>query len=257
MNIIILEDEEPAVIRLQKLLSEIATDASVVQVFATVKGAIEYFKKSPHPDLILSDIQLADGLSFEIFNAVQLSCPVIFTTAFNQYALDAFKANGIDYLLKPIKKEELKTAIEKYKKLFSKSFEANLFKIDYEAIIKAVNTEKKSHQKRIIVRFADVIKAIETDDVAYFFTNEKIDYLRTFSGLNYSIDFHLDELEEILNPEMFFRINRQFIINLKAIDKMFSVSKSRVKLTLIPACEYETIVSTERSPDFKKWLAGK
>lgn len=257
MNILILEDEEPAVDRLQKLIREIDQSANVVKVLATISSAINYFEEGKQPDLILSDIQLADGLSFEIFKSISLTCPVIFTTAYNQYALDAFKANGIDYLLKPIKKEELECALTKYKKLFEKNFDSSALTIDYETILKEIIAERKSYQKRIIVRFADVIKAVETDDVAYFFTHEKIDYLRTFSGLNYGIDFHLDELEEILTPEKFFRINRQFIVNIKAIDKMFSVSKSRVKLTLTPICEHETIVSTERSPEFKKWLTGK
>lgn len=257
MNILILEDEEPAVERLQKLIAGVDPSANIIKVMGTITSALDYFSSGKQPDLILSDIQLADGLSFEIFKNVQLSCPVIFTTAYNQYALDAFKSNGIDYLLKPIKREELESALNKYKKLFEKKFDISALSVDYETILKAMNSERKTYQKRIIVRFADIIKAIETDDVAYFFTHEKIDYLRTFSGLNYGVDFHLDELEEILNPEKFFRINRQFIINVKAIDKMFAVSKSRVKLTLTPNCEYETIVSTERSPEFKKWLAGK
>lgn len=257
MNILILEDEEPAVERLQKLIAGVDPSANIIKVMGTITSALDYFSSGKQLDLILSDIQLADGLSFEIFKNVQLSCPVIFTTAYNQYALDAFKSNGIDYLLKPIKREELESALNKYKKLFEKKFDISALSVDYETILKAMNSERKTYQKRIIVRFADIIKAIETDDVAYFFTHEKIDYLRTFSGLNYGVDFHLDELEEILNPEKFFRINRQFIINVKAIDKMFAVSKSRVKLTLTPNCEYETIVSTERSPEFKKWLAGK
>jgi two-component system LytT family response regulator len=257
MDILILEDEEPAVERLQKLVREVDPSATVTKVLGTINSALGYLATGKQPDLILSDIQLADGLSFEIFKNLQLSCPVIFTTAYNQYALDAFKANGIDYLLKPIKKEELENALNKYKKLFEKKFDVSTLTVDYETILQAINDKRKTYQKRIIVRFADIIKAVETDDVAYFFTHEKIDYLRTFSGLNYGIDFHLDELEEILTPEKFFRINRQFIINVKAIDKMFSVSKSRVKLTLTPSCEHETIVSTERSPEFKKWLTGK
>jgi two-component system response regulator LytT len=171
------------------------------------------------------DIQLSDGISFDIFNEVEIKCPVIFTTAYDQYALQAFKVNSVDYLLKPVKSEELKTALEKYKKRFS---EKTPPEIDYSVLLSALNKNKGEFQKRIVIRYGEIIKTVEIADVAYFYTESKINFLYTFKNQRFSVDHNLDELEQILNPKEYFRINRQFIVNIKAIDKMVTVSKSRV-----------------------------
>jgi len=218
----------------------------------SVKSAIEYLKKQPHPDLIFLDIQLGDGVSFEIFKSVSPGCPVIFTTAYDQYAVQAFRVNSIDYLLKPIKREELADALEKYKKGNSKM---PVETFDYARIAELLKG-KSDFQKRFLIRFGDTIKAVEVKDVAYFFTENKINYLCTFDKITYPVDQNLDQVEAIVDPLVFFRINRQFIVNIKAISKMVSYSKSRVKLELNPPTEIETIVSTERSPNFKGWLTG-
>lgn len=254
MKCIIFEDEQPAASRLQKLIQEIDPAIQVIEVLDSIKSGIHYLQTNKTPDLIFSDIHLADGLSFEIFSNVKTNYPVIFTTAYEQYAINAFKLNSVDYLLKPIKKEDLSYAISKYQSQFKKApLPAS---VDYASMMDAIQSVKKDYQKRIVIRFGDTIKTIEIDDIAYFYTENKINFLCSKTSQNYPVDFNLDELEQILNPKLFYRINRQFIVNINAIQKMVVVSKSRVKLTLFPGTALDTIVSTERSSLFKEWLAG-
>lgn len=254
MRILVIEDEEPASKRLVKLLLEIDPSIQIEAITVSVVDSIKYLQSNPNLEVIFSDIQLSDGLSFEIFQNVQIDCPIIFVTAFNQYAIQAFKCNGIDYLLKPIKKEELKLSIEKYNRFLKKTLVPS---IDLESLIQSINGKKKDFQKRLVIRFHDVIKTVEIAEIAYFFNEDRITQLRTFTNTNYPVDFNLDELEQLLNPKQYFRINRQFIVNISAIERMTVVSKSRVKLNLLPQCQTETIVSTERSASFKEWLSGK
>jgi DNA-binding LytR/AlgR family response regulator len=251
MKYLIIEDEEPAAKRLEKMIHVIDPGAKLVDHLVSVKSSIEWLSNNPHPDLIFMDIQLADGNSFEIFKSVQPKCPVIFVTAFDQYAVSAFKVNSIDYLLKPLKAPELKDAIEK----FRERTESNASLPDISRLMDLMKN-KVDFQKRILIRFGDVIKAVEVSDVAYFYTENKINFLCTFNKKNYPIDHNLDQMEAMIDPSVFFRINRQFIVNVNAILKMVSYSKSRVKLELNPPSEIETIVSTERSPNFKNWLIG-
>jgi two-component system, LytTR family, response regulator LytT len=250
MRTLIVEDEELAAERLARMILELEPEAQIVDTLSSVNTSVKWFSENKMPDLIFMDINLADGSSFEIFKGVNITCPVIFVTAFDQYALAAFKVNSIDYLLKPLKKEEVKNALEKYKRLKPASLEMN------QAIQQLIDS-RKEYQKRIIIRFGENIKMVDVKDIAYFFTEEKINYLCTHQNLRYPVDFNLDELEQLLNPKEFFRINRQFIVSITSIEKMLAWSKSRVKLVLKPTCEIETIVSTDRSPHFKEWLTGK
>jgi two-component system, LytTR family, response regulator LytT len=251
MKYLIIEDEEPAAARLQKMISAEFPDAVFLKQIVSIKSAVKWLSEN-QPDLIFMDIQLADGNSFEIFKLVEINCPVIFTTAFDQFAVQAFKVNSIDYLLKPVKKEELINAVKKFRVKNIQSFSE---KASLEKFIDIFKT-KADFQKRILIRFGDVIKAVEINNVAYFYTENKINYLVTFENKNHSIDYNLDQVESMIDPAVFFRINRQFIVNVKAISRMISYSKSRVKLELFPATEIETVVSTERSPNFKSWLTG-
>jgi DNA-binding LytR/AlgR family response regulator len=198
------------------------------------------------------DIQLADGDSFEIFNSVSIKSHVIFITAFDKYAIKAFKVNSVDYLLKPVKPEELESAINKFKSLSAKQ-DQQVY--DLSKLIGNIRSEKK-YQKRLLIKFGDTFKAIEIKDVAYFFTKNRATYLCTYDNVKYPIDETLDHLVEMLNPSDFHRINRQFIVCINSINKMVSYSKSRVKLELNPPTEDEIIVATDRSPDFKLWLKG-
>ena len=205
------------------------------------------------PDVVFLDIQMPKLNGFEMLELIdEPDRPeIVFTTAYNQYAIDAFKVNSVDYLLKPVKKAELAESINKYKSVHAKSS----MEIDYHALSQII--KKEDFQKRIVVKYGSTIKAIEIDDIAYFYSDSGNLLFRTFENNTYPLDFSLEKLEPLLNPKKFYRINRQFIIQYKAIKEMYSYSKSRVRIILEPACELETIASTDRSGDFKKWLTGK
>ncbi len=252
MNILLLEDEEPAAKRLEKMLKEIEPDAVIPENIVSVSSGIRWLQQNPLPDLIISDIQLADGLSFEIFKTVKTLCPVIFITAYDQYAIEAFKVNSIDYLLKPVKKDDLAAAIEKHKKL---SQQKQTALPDISKLIEVLASgEQSKYKKRFAVKYGEHLKTISIDEAAYFYTEDKINFITTKENRRYTIDNNLDALETMLDPNIFFRINRQYIISIQAIAEMFSYSKSRVLIKLNPPAKHETIVSTERSGDFKLWL---
>ena len=251
MNILIIEDEQAAVRRLQKLLSEIDSQNEVIGAVATIEAAVQWITENPAPDLILMDIHLADGSSFEIFEKVEISSPVIFATAYDEYALKAFKVNAIDYLLKPIKAVELEQAIQKVARKTKKSDAADslLQKLTEAGFIKK--------HKRVLVRMGQSLKLVDLDQVAFFYSRDKISFAVMPGNKRYPLDQSLDQIEHDLDPTRFFRINRQFIVRMDAIDEMIAYSKSRVKLKLNPPSEEEAIVSKERSPEFKKWLLGQ
>ena len=253
MNILIIEDENAAARRLEKLVSEVAPEARVIDRLDSVEGAVMWLKNNPQPDLILLDIHLADGSSFEIFQHVQITAPIIFTTAYDEYALQAFKENTIDYLLKPIKVNELEAAIDKYQRLYKPQ------QTDFKRLADSMMKEGgNSYLRRMLIRFSNSFKLVDMSDVGYFYTKDKITFLVVrSSGKRFPADYPLDKLETMLDPDNFFRINRQFIININAIKEMHPYSKSRVKVDLEPNCDLETIVSTERSSEFKRWLVGE
>ncbi len=244
MKVFIAEDEKPAMDRLEKMLKEIDPSVTVIGRAAGVQEAVRWFKTHSHPDLAFFDIQLSDGSSFEIFNETQLRTPVIFTTAFDDYAVKAFKVNSVDYLLKPVKQEELAAAINKFKALHK------------APVITQATPATPKKTVRFMVKFGQVIKTVEADQCAYFFSEDKNSWLRTGNNESYALDYSLDEIEKILDPEMYFRINRKMIVSIGAIEKMMVWTKGRVKLSLKPAFEEETIVSSERSAAFKAWLGG-
>ncbi len=250
-NILIIEDEQPAAKRLWKLIQETDPDAVLTGIIESVSGAIEWLNTHPSPDIIFSDIQLADGISFDIFKIVSPDCPIIFTTAFDQYALEAFKLNSIDYLLKPVKITELKSAYQKYKTLYRK---ADL--PDLKMLFDSLGKKETEYKKRFVVKYGEHLKTISIEDIAYFNTEEKITFITLKEGRRYVTDFNLDQLESMLDPKNFFRINRQFIISILSIAEMFSYTKGRVLIKLQPASKIETIVSTERSSSFKNWLGS-
>ncbi len=255
MKILIIEDENAAARRLEKLIGEIAPEASILDRLDSVEAAVLWLKNNPQPDLIMLDIHLADGSSFEIFQHVDVTAPIIFTTAFDEHALQAFKENTVDYLLKPIKVNELQAAIEKYKRLYQQITSPD-YKILSETLMKQGGSS--NYIRRMLIRFSNSFKLIDMKDVAYFYTKDKITFLVSrSSGKRYPADYPLDKLEGIIDPEVFFRINRQFIINVAAIKEMHPYSKSRVKIDLDPPMELETVVSTERSAEFKRWLVGE
>lgn len=254
MNVLIIEDEPAIARRTQKLLLEIEPSIQVTGILGSIESSVTWLREHTEPDLILMDIHLSDGSSFEIFREVQVNCPVIFATAYDQYAIQAFRVNSIDYLLKPINKEDLAESLKKFHRLRSANQQPSL---DYSMIAQMIGNLKSEYMKRMVIRFGDVIKAVEIKDVAYFYTDEKIVFAVMEDKKSYPVDFTLDQLEKKLDPERFFRINRKFLISFESITKMISYSKSRVKISLNPPTEIEVISSTERSGDFKEWLAGR
>lgn len=254
MHILIIEDEQAAAQRLQKLITELLPEAQFDGICDSIETAIEHFREQPEPDLIFADIQLADGPSFEIFKEVEVSAPIIFTTAYDAYAIDAFKLNSIDYLLKPIKREELAGSLSKFERMQKRK---TPLPIAYEQLTQMIQmNQHPQYQKRIVIRYGQHIKAVEIKDVAYFYIDSKVTFLRTFAGKDLPVDYNLDQLTVMLDPAHFFRINRKCILHIDAIAKMMAYSKSRVKIDLDPPFKSETIVSAERSASFKEWLKG-
>jgi len=252
MKLLIIEDEPASAQRLKKLAEEIDPGIIILEILDSIASATDWFNNHTEPDLILSDIHLADGLSFEIFKEVSISCPVIFTTAFDQYAIQAFKVNSIDYLLKPIKKTELAEAMRKFKKIQPSST-----RIDLSLLTSMIDKAGKDYLKRLMIRIGQQIKVIEVKNVAYFYIEEKIVFAVSFTKDRYPMDLSLDQLEKQLDPERFFRINRAFIISLASIGTMLTYSKARIKIKLKPPCDVESITSTERSAEFREWLRGR
>jgi len=252
MQVLIIEDEPATAKRLKNMLISLLPDVAIADTIDTVEESIRFFKSKPAPELIFMDIHLADGNSFEIFEHVKISSPIIFTTAYDQYAIKAFKVNSIDYLLKPIKKEELEASLKKYNATKSSST-----LVDMNQIVEMFRQKIPSELKRLVIKLGQKIKAIGIDEVAYFYIENKIVYSVLFSGKKYPIDFSLDQLEAELNSKRFFRINRGFIICFDAIKSMTAYSKSRIKIDLEPPFEGEVISSSERSTNFKAWLKGK
>ena len=254
MRILIIEDEDAAVRRLRKLLEQTADAHEIVAVLDSIAASVEWLSNHPAPDLALMDIHLADGSSFEIFKHATIQAPVIFTTAYDQYAVDAFRVNAIDYLLKPVKQEELKEALSRIRqqsdaKQEAPSAEDLLRRLSKGGLIPAT--------QRSLVRIGQTMKIVDLNTTAYFFSKDKITYAVNPDGKRYPIDETLEQLDAKLDTTRFFRINRQFIICIDAIDEMFAYSKSRVKIKLNPPFTGgDVIVSTERSPVFKKWLEG-
>ncbi|MEI6060667.1 MAG: LytTR family DNA-binding domain-containing protein [Bacteroidota bacterium] len=254
MKVLIIEDESATARRLQKLLLELEPSIQILAIHESIAQTVHWLETFGEPDLMFMDINLSDGLSFGVFEEIEVNCPVIFTTAYDQYAIQAFKVNSIDYILKPVNKDSLAESLQKYHKLHQPETDNRL---DIAKLALALGIQKPDHMKRLVVRYGEVIKALEIKDVAYFYSDEKIVFMMLKEGKTFPVDFTLDHLEMRLNPESFFRINRKFLISYHSIEKMISYSKSRIKITLNPSCDLEAISSTERSGEFKVWLAGK
>jgi two-component system LytT family response regulator len=247
MKLLIIEDEPAAARRLRKLVEEILPEVTFLPILDSITESIAVLNSlaANDLDLILLDIHLADGGSFEIFQHVEVKTPIIFTTAYDQYALDAFKVNTVDYLLKPIKREALSLALNKWQERQASS------SVDLKLLADQLHPQRET---RFLIRLGQQIKLLESQQVAYAYTEDRITFFMTKEGRRYPVDYSLEKLQELLPSDRFFRINRQFIVCLDAIDEMLTYSKGRVKLTLNPPCDKDTIVSTERSPVFKKWL---
>jgi two-component system LytT family response regulator len=252
MKALLIEDENFAVQQVTSLLEETAPDVSIVEVLDSIESTIEWFDQHDSPDLVFMDVHLADGSCFEIFSHVEIRCPVIFITAYDQYALEAFRVNGLDYLLKPLKKKDLERSLERFYNLHSDKHHT----IEYDRIAREILQQSGQQQQRLLIRYGQKIAIVDIKDIAYFYAESKGTFICTFNKRLYPADQNLEQLMQILPPDEFFRINRKFIVNIRAISSMTTYSRSRIKLNLDPAFDQDIIVSTDRTPGFKSWLTG-
>ena len=257
MNVIIIEDENLTAKRLESLLLKYDSSIQVLARIPSVAEAVEWFGQADRPavDLVFMDIHLEDDLGFRIFEQANLTTPVIFTTAYDEYMIQAFKVNSIDYLLKPINYDELVAAIEKFKALKKQFGQASPPAPDLETLLNLIGKPKQTDFKdRFMITVGTKIRSINTSDVAYFFLEEKIVFLVTKDGLNLPVDYSLDKLTQLLDPRQFFRISRQFLISLPAIQTIHTFSAGKLKLDLLPKSRHEVFVSGDRMTEFKEWL---
>ncbi len=253
MRVLVIEDEKLAAERLIDMIKELEPTVQILQSLESVRATIQWLETHPHPDLIMMDVQLADGLCFEIFEKTAVDVPVIFTTAYNEYAIRAFKVNSIDYLLKPIDIIELKASLQKYQK---RNFQSPGSVLQPQLLKEVMDMIKNPYKTRFVVRIAEHIKAIGTEDIVYFYTCEKSSFLRTSSGREFAIDSSLDQLEVDLDPQKFFRVSRQFIVALPQILDIIAYSGNRLKIKIAGSEQTEILVSREKVTPFKKWLEG-
>ncbi len=248
MKVLIIEDERPAAQKLIRLLEELDQGIEIIGVLKSVEETINWFPVNTNPDLVFMDIQLEDGSCFEIFDNYSIKTPVIFTTAYDEYSLKAFKVNSVDYLLKPIDEKELKNAIEKYKELHSEK--TNIGKLE-----SLINHLKPRTKERFLIKVGEHYRSIPTSSINCFYIKERCNFINVYNGKNYAIDYSLDKIEQLVDPGLFFRINRNYIINFSSIRDIIAYSSSRLKVILTDrANEDEILVSRERVPEFKKWM---
>ena len=253
MKILIIEDEELAVKKLHKMLISIDRDIEVIANLDSIETSVEWLENNEAPDLIMMDIELLDGQSFEIFNRVKVKSPVIFTTSYDEYALKAFKVNSVDYLLKPIQKEDLEAALDKYRKLFVSAAPPS---INMDMLVKELQQklQPKEYRKRFLVKNVQKLVSVETDEIAYFYSDGRLNFFKTYDNKKYVVDYTMDEMEDMLDPEKYFRISRSFYVSIASVDQINDYFGNRLILTLKPAVDKEALVSREKVTEFKKWL---
>lgn len=254
MKILIIEDEELAVKKLQKMLSGIDPAIEVIGTLDCISSSVEWLEEHPAPDLILMDIELLDGQSFEIFNQVDVKSPVIFTTSYDEFALKAFKVNSVDYLLKPIQKDDLAAAIGKFKMMHSNK--ASVLPVNMDELVKELQQklQPREFRKRFLVKNVQKLVSVETDDIAYFYSDGRLNFFKTNDNKKFVVDYTMDELQDMLDPERYFRISRSFYVAIGSVDQIHDYFGNRLILTLKPTVEKEALVSREKVTEFKKWM---
>lgn len=251
MKVLIIEDEAPAYRRLEKVLEEVNPEIEIIDVIDSVEESVKWFENHQHPDLIFMDIQLNDGISFDIFDQTPIRTPVIFTTAFDEYMLKAFKVNSVDYLLKPILKEDLKQSLDKYDSL--KSQYATQMP-DLEKLFKQIQGGDKQFRSRFLVKVGEKLISVVTEDIAYFFTKNGVVFLVTNRNNKYIMDHVLEEIGSELDPKQFYRLNRQFLVQYKHVAGVHKFAKGKLLIELNPDPGEQVIVSAEKATDFRNWL---
>lgn len=250
MKILIIEDELPAARRIEQLIRQQRPQVEILAVIDSISEAVKWFAQNPAPELILMDIHLADGLSFDIFQSINIQSMVIFTTAYDQYAIRAFKVNSIDYLLKPIDAAELKNALDKYDQMRGST--ANF---DYSVLNGMLdNLKNRNYRERFLVKFGNAFTYIQAQEMRFCYAEDSLVFTRLADGKKFSLDHTLEQLEQLLNPTHFFRINRKILLHIDAVDKIHPYFNNRLKLELQPSPGFEIVVSRERVQDFKNWI---
>ncbi|MDX5444104.1 MAG: LytTR family DNA-binding domain-containing protein [Hymenobacteraceae bacterium] len=253
MKVLIIEDEYLAAEKLEAQLKRYDSSIEIADTIDSVKGAVKWFNQHNCPDLVFLDIHLSDGNSFEIFKKVQVKCPVNFTTAYDEYAVKAFKVNSVDYLLKPFTFEELAASIDKYKSLNPGQAQPQSA-FNMENLVALLHQEQHKYKNRFLVKSGQKIRSVPVEEIAYFYAEDKIVFLLTFDNHRYISDFTLDTLQHMLDPDSFCRINRQFIVHIDSIDEVHAYLKGRLKVYLKPDIDKEVVISNERAASFKEWL---
>lgn len=248
-KILILEDEQLNADRIQRLMRNIRPDMEILGVLTSVKKTVDWLAKNEGPDLILMDIQLADGVSFEVFNLADVKCPVIFTTAYDEYAVQAFKYNSIDYLLKPVEEDQLETAITKFENSIQRSYQQSPL---IEELLRQM--QPKEYRTRFFLPYRDGYRKVNIEDIAFFYSHLTITYANLFNGEQMIVPQTLETLEQELEPKNFFRVNRQYILHVNSIDKVHNYFNGKLKLQVKNCTDEEIIVSRTKAPLFKTWL---
>jgi DNA-binding LytR/AlgR family response regulator len=251
MKIIIIEDETPALNRIKKMVLEVEPSVEILATADSIEQSVQVINAfKDQVDLILMDIELADGQSFEIFNLTEVNCAVIFTTAYDDFALKAFKVNSIDYLLKPIDKEELKAAFKKYKSIHKSTDNIDTFK----QMLAQITAPKNQTKERFLVKLGERLISVPCSDIAYFVSKDKLTYLITTNNNKYVVDYTLEELYNMLDNKHFFHLNRQFVVSINSITQIHTYFNGKLKVQLTPSFDDEVIVSREKASDLKAWL---
>lgn len=250
---LIIEDEELAAEHLQNLIKQGGWDIEILDVLGSVKETIDWFVDNSPPDLIFMDIQLSDGLSFHLFSKINISCPVIFTTAYEEYAIRAFKVNSVDYLLKPINQEDLTYAIDQFKSIKKQEIKTEDQSLNYK-IEMVLQTLTNNYKSRFVVNVGNHIRMIEVEKIIYFFSMHKATFLREENGKTYDINYSLDQLETLVDPVLFFRINRQYLVNIKSIKDLIHYSASTLRVKLAHEDDDGIFISRKKLKSFKLWL---
>lgn len=252
MKVVIVEDEHLTAQRLQGMLKRYDPQIEVLAELPSVSESVDWFKSNPDPDMVFMDIHLEDGQSFSIFETINLQVPIVFTTAYDEYTIKAFKVNSIDYLMKPLNYEELVQAIEKYKRLHAQKAEEGGGGM--EMLLQTLQKKEPEYKSRFLVSIGSRLKAIETADINYFYSAEKITFLVTKDNQRFPIDYSLDKLALMMDPKVYYRINRQMMVKLDAISNIHVYPKGKIKLDLSPAMKEEVFVSMDKVVEFKEWL---
>ncbi|WP_297095067.1 LytTR family DNA-binding domain-containing protein [uncultured Draconibacterium sp.] len=248
MKVVIVEDEHLAAEKLMQQLNTIAPEAEVLAVLESVEESVNWFAENPAPDLVFMDIQLDDGLSFEVFDELEIKAPIIFTTAFDEYAIRAFKVNSVDYLLKPIELEALRSALEKYTELYGQH------QLLEDKVAKVIEQLSRTYKSRFFIKIGNRFQSIQVSKICCFFVQERSTFIKTMEGKTYDLDFSLDQLQKMVDPDQFYRISRNYLVNINCINEIVGYSSTRLKLKLATELDEDVIVSRDKVSGFKRWM---